>query len=314
MTNKEKYILFCENLGTMSIFSQPWWLDAVAGDDWDVVVQEKEGKIIGALPYGRGQKKGFDVIQNLILTQHQYLYIEPSKSNRYAKILAYQKKIIASLVEQLPRFAWFNLNIHPSITNWLPFYWLGFQQTTRYTYILDDLADMDMVYSNFESKIKTDLKKAEKKVEIEENGEVEKLYMVIEKSFERQGIKTPFGLETVQKIEQACSTRNCSKILLAKDHQGNIHAGIYLVWDNERMYYLLGGGDPKYRNSGATSLLLWHAIQLASTHVKIFDFEGSMMEPVERFVRSFGAKQQPFFTLDKVNSRLLKLLLFLKKW
>lgn len=312
--NKEKYRSFCENIDAMSIFSQPWWLDAVAGSNWDVIIEEKGGQIIAALPYEKAQKKGFDFLRNPILTQHQYLYVEPSKSTRYAKILAHQKKIITSLLGKLPKFAVFKLNIHPSFTNWLPFYWLGFEQSTRYTYIIDNLSEVEKVYSNFESKIKTDIKKAEKLVEVEEARDVELLYQVVEKSFERQGIKTPFSLETVQRIEQACSARNCSKVLLAKDEQGNVHAGIYLIWDKERMYYLLGGGDPNYRNSGATSLLLWHAIQFAATQVKVFDFEGSMMEPVERFVRSFGAVQQPFFTISKVNSRLLKLLIFLKNW
>lgn len=37
-------------------------------------------------------------------------------------------------IDNLPKFDYFNMNFHYSITNWLPFYWRGFKQTTRYTY------------------------------------------------------------------------------------------------------------------------------------------------------------------------------------
>ena len=43
MTNKEKYDIFCQKI-YISVFSQPWWLDAVCGEEnWDVYVVEKGG-------------------------------------------------------------------------------------------------------------------------------------------------------------------------------------------------------------------------------------------------------------------------------
>ena len=51
-----------------------------------------------------------------------------------------------------------------------------------------------------------------------------------------------------------------------------------MVCDNTTMYYLMSGGNPKYRNSGATSLLLWNTIQDASKTNLKFDFEGSIIE------------------------------------
>ena len=85
------------------------------------------------------------------------------------------------------------------------------------------------------------------------------------------------------------------------------HAGVYLVSDSRSVYYLLGGSDPELRNSGATSLLMWEAIRWASEQGKQFDFEGSIVEPIERFVRSFGARQTPFFKIEKHPSLILRL-------
>ena len=101
-------------------------------------------------------------------------------------------------------------------------------------------------------------------------------------------------------------TKHASIKLVAIDSNGHIHAAIYLVHFNSTMYYLTGGGDPKYRNSGATSWLINEALKLAKHRQYSFDFEGSMIEPIERFFRAFGAIQTPYFQIKKVNSTLLK--------
>ena len=51
MNAKTKYrdLAFEKNL---SIFCQPWWLDAVCGErNWDVVILEEPDGIVAALPY-----------------------------------------------------------------------------------------------------------------------------------------------------------------------------------------------------------------------------------------------------------------------
>lgn len=76
----------------------------------------------------------------------------------------------------------------------------------------------------------------------------------------------------------------------------------------------MGGGDPALRNSGATSLCMWEAIRFAATVTKSFDFEGSMIEPVERYFRAFGAIQTPYFSVSKTPSRLLSSYQVLRKF
>jgi len=100
--------------------------------------------------------------------------------------------------------------------------------------------------------------------------------------------------------------------LVAKDAEGNTHAAIYIAWDKQTCYYIMGGADENYRSSGAYSLLLWEAIKTASGVCKEFDFCGSMIPSIERFFRSFGGEQVPYFHLKKINSKALGLLYSLK--
>jgi hypothetical protein len=75
----------------------------------------------------------------------------------------------------------------------------------------------------------------------------------------------------------------------------------------------MGGADPELRNSSAGSLCMWAAIENAATVAANFDFEGSMIEPIEHFFRSFGAVQQPYHRVSRANSRLIRVGLGLKQ-
>ena len=65
----------------------------------------------------------------------------------------------------------------------------------------------------------------------------------------------------------------------------------------------MGDGHHEDRNSGATSLVMWQAIQFVATVSQVFDFEGSMIEPVERLFRGFVAFQTPYFAGAQVRSK-----------
>ena len=50
------------------------------------------------------------------------------------------------------------------------------------------------------------------------------------------------------------------------------HAGVYIVWDSNSAYYIMGGGDPELRSSGATTLCMWEAIKFSASVTACFDF------------------------------------------
>jgi lipid II:glycine glycyltransferase (peptidoglycan interpeptide bridge formation enzyme) len=290
-----------------SIFQQPWWLDAVAPSQWSEIVVEKNKEVIARLPYVTKKKYGLTLITQPPLTQTLGPWMAPL-TGKYATQLAQQKEILTSLIEQLPPYDFFQQNFHYSITNWLPFYWHGFTQTTRYTYVIEDLTDLDQIWSNIQSNIRNKIRKAQKEIVVRTDLEIEQFLDLNTMTFQRQGLALPYSRELVQPLDAACAKHQARRILFAEDSQGRIHAGIYLVWNKESAYYLISGSDPTLRNSGAISLLIWEAIQFASTVTKKFDFEGSMIEPIEIFFRDFGAKQIPYFQVTHMSRRMKPLM------
>lgn len=305
----KKYRILCENENSISLFSQAWWLDAVAGENnWDVVIIERDKEIIASMPFVVTKSKGYIFLSQPKLTRSLGPWIKKSDS-KYAKRLSLEKKLMNELIDKLPKFDSFQQNWNSDLTNWLPFFWKGFDQTTKYTYALPLISDSKKLWGDLQENIRTDILKAQNKykLNIQSDLPIGDFIEIQQKTFERQKIPMPIPLELIERLDQECTKRNIRKMMIAVDEMGRHHAGIYIVWDHQSAYYLMGGGDPALRNSGATSYLLWEAIKFASSVTASFDFEGSMIEPVERFFRAFGAKQTPYFSISKINSRRLKI-------
>jgi hypothetical protein len=290
-----------------SFFGEPWWLDAVAGPgNWGEVRVESGGRLQARLPFVAIKKYGYIVLGMPPLTQHLGPWFS-STNGKYASDLARQKDLVGELISRLPNHHMFRQNFHHAASNWLPWYWQGFEQTSRCTYILGDLTQETKLWDDMRSNIRSDIRKAQNRfgLTIHKNMGLDLLLRVCQKTFQRQHRR---GLpeDVVRRIFDACEKKNAGQAFFAVDDKGRIHAAAYIVWDERAAYYLLGGGDPQLRNSGAHSLIMWEAILHAAKVSRTFDFEGSMVESVERFFRAFGAGQVPYHHVRQINNRWLK--------
>ncbi len=286
-----------------SIFQQPWWLDAVAPGQWGAAVVNRGEEVAAHLPYVLGKRYGMKAIIMPELTQTAGPWLRKSTA-KYANQISEQKELMGELIAQLPEVDYFCQSFSPSITNWLPFYWHGFQQTTRYTYRIEDLSDTEKIWASFAKNARNNIRKAEKLVTVRSDLELDKFLRVNSLTFLRQNMEIPVSDDFIRRLDNACLAHDARKMFFAEDAQGRIHAGIYLVWDSNTAYLIMSGEDPELRNSEACSLLVWEAIKFASTVTRVFDFEGSMIESIERFFRSFGATQTPYFQLTKLSRKM----------
>lgn len=311
---KNLYRDLCVVETTIPLFSKDWWLDAVCGkENWSVAVALKDGKIVASWPYYIKRRSGLVISTMPLLTQSLGVWYKKDKG-KYNTKLANEKKYLSELLSQMPKIAHFSQNFHFTFENWLPLYWKGFKQSTYYTYRIDKGQTQDELWSGLQGNIRTDIRKAEEKfnLKIDSNGGISEFYSINKMTFERQNSEVPYSMDFIEEIENTCSNRKSSKILFARDDKNQIHGAVYLVWDEFTIYYLAGGADAALRNSGVMSLLIWKSLLFAMDQQKDFDFEGSMIEPIEKFVRGFGAIQTPYFSINKTDSKLLHLFMALK--
>jgi len=180
---------------------------------------------------------------------------------KYAKLLTRQHRLMEELIERLPAFDYFQQNFHHSLTNWLPFHWTGFTQTTRYTYVLDDLTDLDRVWAGTRDSVRRSIRKARKQVTVRDDLALDTFVELNRKTFARQEMSLPYSPEFVSRIDRACAERNCRRIFFAEDEGGRVHAALYLVWDRHAAFYLMGGSDPASLESVRTKSSLEVSMQ-----------------------------------------------------
>lgn len=288
--------------GSYSIFQQPWWLDAVAPGRWDEARVTSDGDLLARLPYVVSRRGALTTLHSAALTKMLGPWIRPSEA-KYTNALGDEIELMTELIGQLPRHDVFRQAFAPEVSNWLAFHWAGFAAAAAITYRLNDLDDLDAIWRGMRENIRREIRKAERRVEIVDDLGLDRFVALADATFARQGMDRGFDAATLARIDAACERRGARRILFAIDERGRVHAAAYFVWDENVAYYLLGGGDPELRTSGASSLLLWRGIQQAAETSRVFDFEGSMLAPVERFFRAFGARQTPYLVLTRRSRR-----------
>src|ERR1700680_3541175 len=295
-----------------SIFSHRWWLEAVAPGMYEILEIKKGNQIQAAWPIVYLKRDGEQHVCMPALTQKLGILFAPSNV-KPVEAQSTNQRLTTELMDQLGEAASFHQNFHENFTDWLPFYWRGHAQTTRYTYVLEDISDLSALWNGMRANHRRDIRRAERLgIRITDNLEMAKFLELNRKTFTRQGREPLTSDELICRLDQACSANAGRKIFAGIDSQGRLHAAVYVAWADDTAYYLMAGSEPDLRESGAQLLALWGAVCFASSGVKLFDFEGSMLPQVERGFRGFGAKQLPYFSITKTPPAPASLSGFLK--
>jgi lipid II:glycine glycyltransferase (peptidoglycan interpeptide bridge formation enzyme) len=307
MTEKEKYIIFCKDHPEIPCFYQPKWLDSVCESEWGVVLAyDQAEEIIAFMPVYSTQKYGISAITNPKLTPYQGIYFVERDSITEQKKQSNIFKVCRQIIQKLEEPTFFKVKFHTSFDMWLPLYFSGFKQTTFYSYLLHDIKNYDKIFNGFKSTRRNIIRKAELSLQIIESEDVVALYSLLLKTFEKKSEKIPFDLSYLQQINDVMKEQRT--ILLAVDEKQNIHAGIFILFDQKRAYNLLFGTDFNYTESGAPSFLIWEAIKHASKRVDIFDFEGSRLPSVQPFFQSFGGIPTPYYEIFKAKNKVWEII------
>jgi len=304
--DKELYDAFVDSSPQGCLFQKSWWLDAVAPNLYTILAITDKNGIAAAWPLVFQKMLNVRVSMLPQLTPRLGILFRPNRRLKYAEQLSEEMSLTSELIELMPKLGFFSQHFHEQFRSWLPFYWKNFKQTTRYTYVIEDLSDLDLVWENVRYNTKRKIQKAEKLgLRVVTDLSLDTLLDLNELSFKRQKLDLPYSREYVKKIDRACKEHGARRMFFAVDPQGQVHAGAYIVYDTKAAFYLMGGGDPALRKSNGHALVLWEAIKFASTVSSSFDFEGSMHSNIEPFFRGFGGQQKPYMEITGGNPLLM---------
>jgi hypothetical protein len=281
-----------------NVFCRPWYLNALRGDV-RVLAYIEGDHLIAGIPLYFQHWLGLRLCRMPRLVHTWGVIMEPLEGKR-ATVASREMEILKLFAKELSKEKFFIQSFHPTLSNWLPFYWNGFRQTTHFTYVLEDFPDLDKIWDQMGANVRRNIHKAERagiKI-VPCNSDL--VAATAEKTFKHQCKKMPYSRSYINQLYLAAKQNSAGECFAAIDKQGKTHAATFVVWDHKRAYYLASGTDPKLRTSGAQSLLIWHLLEFTAGLAGTFDFVGSVVEPIGRFFGKFGAKLVP-------HNRIMKL-------
>ena len=181
MTNKERYTEWAEQQDFLPIFMMPWCLEAVcAGKQWDVILVENDGQIMGALPYLLRKRAWYKYIIMPQETQIGGIWVTPEVTGdkwRTAEVCRQIKEQLDSM-----GLAYYYQQYAPGSLCVEPMQGLGFKTRERVTYRVEDLSDLDALIDSFSKNKKRQLLTA-LSLHAERTMDVEDFYKFQNKSF-----------------------------------------------------------------------------------------------------------------------------------
>ena len=279
-----------------SVFCHSSWLEAVG--QFRILGYFEEGKLIAGIPLYFERRFGVRICTLPRLTPTLGIVIRELPGNAN-KLAARHQAIVRAIAKELSEYRLFFQAMHPSLTDWLPFYWEGFRQTTRYTYVIDDLTDLNKVWNEMNGNTRNHITKAEKAgIRVMPCG-IDDVYKCEYESHLKRGTTPRHSQDVLRRIHDAAFQHSAGSCSAAYDRDGQVLAAFFLAWDNNRTYQLVGGNSTLGRNSSAGFAVIWQEIQSAAKRSRVYDFSGSMMEGVSRFNKGFGTKQVPCHFITK---------------
>lgn len=300
--------------GALGVFGTMAWLSIYGNKLTLIGIYKDEQQLIGGFYYLKTKKYGFDFIKLPPYTPHCGLFFISDSKNK-AAAASFNKEVMSEVCNFFSKLqsTLLILAFPTNIIDMQSFIWSKYKVIPNYTYRINLNQSIEEIKSHFDTKNRNMINKALKdEVEVRQNNlEKTDLFVFFEQSLLHA--KANVYLNELKNIFFSFSnSQNSFHFSAFKNNQ--MLGTVFCIYDKTSCYYLFGGLHKDLKVQGVTNLLMQNSIEKAKAlGCKIFDFEGSMLQGVEKFFRGFGPELVPFYTANKGKLGLELLLKFKKR-
>lgn len=281
------------------VFCYTWWLEAITKFNFKIFAIIENGKIVAGMPVAFNSHNKVDIPP---LTRTLGILYRNNVHESKQKQASAERRWLSELIKYIPLDGFVQMCMHHNFTDWLPFRWNGFNQTTRYTYIIDyNKKTIPVLWSNLDKLRKRTIKRAiENQIKVGYADEFSLVYRFASLAYKRQGLKFLIPYNDLKTLDDAIIS-NGNRVIFTAGDNTRVHAVLYAAYNRKSAYYLLSGSDPGLRKLGGHTLVLWEAIKFFIDKVQYFNFGGSDVERIESHIRGFGGIQTPYYHVFNEN-------------
>lgn len=277
----EKYDRCIAGAFNSRIYAYSWYLDIVC-DDWDVLIIENYQAV---LPLPKRKKYGIN-----------YIYLPPwvQQLGIFSKDL-----ITASFMDQF-------INEIPKKFKMIDVFFnsensfLQKKTKARKNYILSLNRPYKAIYDQFNKGRRSSIKKGMKEgLIISENYKSEKIIEFFRKNKGNELKRDESDYLVLNKLMAKALSIGFAESLGVVNLDKKLIGGAFFLKDQHRITYLFSAINKEGRDKQAMSFLIDHMIKKYANNDLIFDFEGSVIEELASFFKSFGAERETYFHLKR---------------
>jgi len=282
---EEKWNSCIETTERYRLYAQLWFLDLVCVSGWDVLVWD-DYRAVFPLPISG--KLGLSFLQNPNLMQ---------QVDVYGNITHEEQLDLELYITKTYKYIALSTSFKPST----------FHKITKRTNLflpVDDYLD-----SKPSSTLRNNLKRALKdKLTLKYESDYKNGLKFLKEHFHLTGhIPNEKEWQFYESVMRIANKKKASKFIFVMKEDVPIQFSFWIIGQNTA-YYLLNISSPEGRKSGASHFAIHQFITENKNTIKLIDFEGSSIDGVKRFYKSFGAQEESYY-LSQVNH-----LPFFLKW
>ena len=257
------------------IYAHSWYLDRVC-DDWDVLVKNDYQYV---MPLPKRRKYGIHYIYQVPWIQQLGVFstemIDESIVHQFIKSIPKKYKQIDIFLNSDNRFLNKDIGI-------------------RKNYILSLNSSFDIIRNAYNKNRKRISKTDFSNFKIDKKGSVVEFLNL----YTNQEINYKTHKDSFEKLQNLLNYNNCNNIWNVYKNK-TLVAGLYWLKDSHRITYLVPIATAEAKQENIPTFLINELIKEHENTKSILDFEGSMVEGVANFYKSFGAKEEEYFWYKK---------------
>lgn len=271
-----KYDTCIEQSINVRIYAYSWYLDCVA-DNWDALVLNNYEAV---MPLSRRRKYGLNYIYQIPWVQQLGIF---SKDN-------IDERLIHNFIDHIPKkYVLVDYNFN-SKNNFSSKY-----VVKRINYVLNLDKSFDEISQNYNKNRKRIIRREFSDYIIDKNGSVEDFLDL----YINQNVNYKTHKDSYEKLQKLLNIKHSSVHIWNVYKSEELLAGLIWLNDKNRITYLLPVATDLAKKDNIPTFIINELIKEYQNTNYILDFEGSMIEGVASFYRSFGAVKEEYYSYTK---------------
>lgn len=275
----KKYDACIETALNSRIYAYSWYLNCVA-DHWDALILND-----------------YEAVMPLPWRQKYFIkYIYPPAWTQQLGVFSKDEipeDLILNFIKEIPR-KFKKITIQFNAGNKFQHKYVS----ERVNYILPLNKSYEEIYANFRKDRKVRINESlifKNKIE---GGKIEELISLSREDYTFLKISNKNYASLISLSNNLTNTENCFIVGVYTSEQ-KLLSGILFLKDKNRITNLFSVTNKQGKDKQIVSLLISNTIQKNTPNSAILDFEGSMIEGIADFYRSFGAKKETYYLFEK---------------